>query len=139
MAKPRKPASRPTPPEPSDPEVLLDVEHDRGCLFIVLANVGPATAFDVRVTFDRPLLGAGGTVDTTALGIFKELPMLRPGKEIRVFIDVARELLGRRGSKRVRAQVTYRTRAHKMLGEVFVHDLRLWRDWPEVRFGAKDA
>lgn len=137
MAKPHRPAARPTPPGPGDPEVLLDVEFDRGCLFLVLANVGPATAFDVQVTFDKPLLGAGGSVDVTALGVFGGLPILRSGKEIRVFVDVARELLSRRGGKRVRAQVAYRTRARTPLGEVFVHDLRTWRDWPEVRFGGK--
>ena len=50
-----------------------------------------------------------------------------------------RELLGRRGAKQVRARVTYRSRARKQLGETFAHDLRMWRDWPEVRFGGKDA
>ncbi len=119
--------------------MLLDVEHDRGCLFLILANVGPATAFDVRVTFGKPLLGAGGAVDIAALEIFRKLPILRSGKEIRVFIDVARELLGRRGSKQMRARVTYRTRARARLGETFVHDLRMWRDWPDVRFGGKDT
>ena len=138
MAKTRKPVTRPVPPAPGGPEVLLDIEHDRGCLFLVLANVGSATAFDVRVTFDKPLLGAGGTVDIATLEIFRKLPILRSGKEIRVFVDVARELLVRRGGKQVRAQVTYRTRARAQLGEIFSHDLRMWRDWPEVRFGGKD-
>jgi hypothetical protein len=137
MAKKREPTGRTAPPGAGDPEVLLDIEYDRGCLFLVLANVGPATAFDVRVTFEKPLLGAGGCVDVTALGAFGLTPILRPGKEIRVFVDVARELLGRRGSKQVRAHVTYQTRARTRLGEVFAHDLRIWRDWPEVRFGGK--
>ena len=74
---------RPAPPGPGDPEVLLDVEHDRGCLFLVLANVGPATAFDVRVTFDKPLLGAGGAVDIGPSRSFASCRFLRPGKEIR--------------------------------------------------------
>ncbi len=139
MARSNRPAERMSQPGPGDPEVLLDVEQDRGCLYLVLANDGPETAFDVQVTFAKPLLGAGGAVDVAALGMFDNTPILRSGKEIRVFVDVTRELLGRRGSKQVRAQVTYRTRARKRLGEVFVHDLRRWRDWPEVRFGGKDG
>jgi hypothetical protein len=138
MAKLPAANRRPAPPGPGDPEVLLDVEHARGCLYLVLANVGPATAFDVRVTFDKPLLGAGGSTDITALDVFRKLPILRAEKEIRVFVDVTRELLARRGSKRVRARVTYRSRAGERLGEVFTHDLRIWRDWPEVRFGGRD-
>jgi hypothetical protein len=127
MAKTQKPGKRPAPPAPGDPEVLLDVEHDRGCLFLVLANVGPAPAFDVRVSFEKPLLGAGGATDIAALEIFRKLPNLRPGKD------------GRRGSKQVRARVTYRTRTRTCLGETFTHDLRMWGDWPEVRFGEKET
>jgi hypothetical protein len=138
MDNPRK-GRRPELPGPGDPEVLLDVEHAHGCLYLVLVNVGPATAFDVRVNFAKPLLGAGGAVDVAALEVFRKLPLLRAGKEIRVFVDVARDLLGRRGAKQVRAQVTYRSRERGRLGETFVHDLRMWRDWPEVRFGGQDA
>jgi hypothetical protein len=139
VATAKKRTAAPEPPGPDDPEVLLDVENVRGCLFLVLANDGATTAFDVRVSFAKPLLGAGGAVDVAELAIFRQLPLLRAGQEVRVFLDVARDLLGRRGAKQVRAEVTYRSRAHKHLGEVFTHDLRMWRDWPEVRIGGKDA
>jgi hypothetical protein len=129
----RETTPRPAPPGPGDPEVLLDIEHDRGCLFLVLANVGPATAFAVRVTFAKPLLGAGGAVDVAQLAVFRELPLLRAGKEIRIFLDVTSALLGRRGAKQVRATVTYRSRARRHFSEIFAHDLRIWRDWPEIR------
>lgn len=134
MATPaRKP--RLAPPGPGDPLVLLDVERDRGCLFLVLANDGAAPAYDVRVSFAHPLLGAGGTVDVAQLAIFAKLPLLRAGREIRIFLDVVSALLARRGAKQVRATVTYRDGARRPLGAVFNHDLRIWRDLPEVTLG----
>ena len=121
------------PPEPGDPEVLLDVECLAGQLFLVLANVGCATAFDVKVEFKRPLWGVGGEVDVAGLRIFRRLPLLRPGKEVRVFVDTARELLQRKQPKIVRARVVYRSRSERWLGESFRHDLRIWKDFGEVR------
>lgn len=139
MALTKKRAAACEPPGPDDPEVLLDVVYDRGCLFLVLANDGAATAFDVRVSFAKPLLGAGGAIDLAQLALFRALPLLRAGQEIRVFLDVASDLLGRKGARQVRAHVTYRSRARKRLGEVFNHDLRMWRDWPQARIGGKDV
>ncbi|HOX26211.1 MAG TPA: hypothetical protein PLL30_08385 [Candidatus Krumholzibacteria bacterium] len=127
-----RPPSRLLEPGAGDPEVLLDVEYERGCLYLVLANVGWVTAFDVRVEFRQPLRGAGGDVDIAALAVFRKLPLLRSGKEIRVFVDVARDLLARRGPKLVRAEVSYRGRDRKRLGETFTHDLRIWRDWGDA-------
>jgi hypothetical protein len=133
-----KAKASPQAPGPDDPVVLLDIERERGCLYLVLANDGVAPAFDVRVTFERPLLGAGGEVDVAELAIFRKLPLLRAGREYRVFLDVAEALLARRGAKQVRAEVTYRTRARRRLGEVFTHDLRIWKDLPEVQVGEQD-
>ena len=128
----RLPAPRISPPGPGDPEALLDVECVAEQLYLVLVNQGPATAFNVRVGFRRPLVGVGGEVVVSDMRIFKMLPMLRPGQEIRVFIDTRRELLQRRQSKVVYARVTYHSRDRRWLGEWFRHDLRMWSDWGEV-------
>ena len=125
-------APRLSPPCPGDPEVLLDVECVAEQLYLVLVNQGPATAFHVRVEFRRPLVGVGGEVVVSDMRIFKMLPMLRPGQEIRVFLDTRRELLQRRQSKVVHARVTYHSRDRRWIGERFRHDLRMWSDWGEV-------
>jgi hypothetical protein len=125
------------PPEPGDPEVLLDVECVDGRLYLVLANVGEATAFDVRVEFKRPLPGVGGEVDIAALRVFRGLPLLRPGRELRVFVDTASALLQRKQSRILRAQVSYDSRYKRGLGERFRHDLRIWQDFGEVRPGTE--
>jgi hypothetical protein len=124
---------KPRPPGEGDPEVLLDVELADGCLYLVLANDGPATAFDVAVKFARPLIGVGGEVDVATLQVFKGLPLLRAGQEIHAFVDVARDLLARKQAKIVTATVTYCSRKGRLLGETFRHDLRIWEDWGEAR------
>ena len=121
-----------TPPGPGDPEVLLDVECVEERLYLVLANVGPATAFRVRVDFQRPLVGVGGEVVVSDQRIFRMLPMLRPGKEIRLFIDARDALLKRRQAKVIVATVVYHSRTKRWLGERFRHDLRMWDDWGAV-------
>ena len=114
-------------------EVLLDVECVEERLAFVLVNQGPVTAFQVRVDFQRPLIGVGGDVVVSDQRIFRMLPMLRPGQEIRVFIDTRRELLRRKQSKVVIARVSYHSRTRRWIGERFRHDLRMWADWGEAR------
>jgi hypothetical protein len=128
-----RPTQRATPPRPGEPEVLLDVECVDERLYLVLVNVGPATAFQVRVAFRRPLIGVGGEVVVSDQRVFRLLPMLRPAQEIRVFIDTRSALLKRRQAKIVQATVTYRARGGRRLSEVFRHDLRMWDDWGAVR------
>lgn len=129
----RRDESRPRPPRPGEPEVLLDVELQNERLYLVLANIGPAVAFDVSVEFQKPLLGVGGDVIVSAMKVFRHLPMLRPGRELRVFVDTRRELLARRQGKIVAARVVYRSRTERWLGESFRHDLRIWADWGEAQ------
>ncbi len=133
-SKPAEPkVIRLTPPGPDDPEVLLDVECVDERLSLVLTNVGPVTAFRVRVDFQRPLIGVGGEVVVSDQRLFRMLPMLRPGQEIRVFIDTRQALLKRRQAKVILATVSYHTRTKRWLGERFRHDLRMWDDWGAVR------
>ncbi len=134
MATKTKPRVTVRPPRAGEPEVLLDVEFADERLTLVLANVGPATAFDVHVEFVRPVRGVGGEVVVSELALFKHLPLLRSGKEVRVFLDTRPALFARkRESRRIRARVVYRSRTERWLGETFTHDLRIWEHWGEVR------
>jgi hypothetical protein len=124
-----------TRPGRGDPEVLLDVVCEQGLLYLVLANDGPATAFEVSVVFAHPLLGVGGEVDIAASRLFRRLPLLRAGHEVRVFIDTSRELQARRQRKIVRATVHYRDRRGRRFQETVRHDLRIWGDFGEIARG----
>jgi hypothetical protein len=119
-------------PSPGDVEVLLDVELVGGALWLVLANPSDQTAFNVSVVFRSPLLGIGGERDIARMSVFRALPLLRPKREIRVLVDVARELFARGESTRVEARVDWQSRAGDQFSQTFNHDLAVWKDFGEV-------
>lgn len=119
-------------PEADDPVVLLDTELDDGKLFLVLANPGRRTAFEVKVDFAGPLMGLGGEHDLTEKRLFRGLPLLRPGREIRIFVDGARQLFARDQETAFQARVSWRSRHGDPFAQTFRHDLALWEDLGEV-------
>ena len=129
------------PPGPGDPEVLLDVEHDRGCLFLVLANVGPATAFDVRVTFAQAAARRRRQRRRHARWRSSaSCPCCAPGKEIR---DLPRRRArparpARQPSRCAPRSPTARARASAS-ARSSPTTCGCGGIWPEVRFGGKDA
>jgi hypothetical protein len=131
--RPRKAARDDRLPPPGAAEVVLDVELLDGALWLVLANPSDQTAFDVAVVFRNPLMGVGGTRDISEMRVFRMLPLLRPHREIRIFVDVARELFARRQPTRFVAQVSWRARGRERFSQVFKHDLALWEDFGEIR------
>ena len=132
----RKTAAREQLPSRGDAEVLLDVELADGMLWLVLINPSDQTAFNVSVAFRRPLWGIGGERDIAQMSLFRGLPLLRPKREIRVLIDVARHLLARRQSTRVEARVSWQSRAGERFAQTFKHDLAIWKDFGEVVQGS---
>ena len=112
------------------PLVVLDVDYDRGAFELVLVNIGTAVAHDIRVKFTRALVGAGENV-ITDLPIFEHLRTLRPDKEVRVFLDAAATLFGRRKTNTFGAAVTWRDPAGKDHKANYRHDLDAYRCLPE--------
>ena len=49
------------------PEVIVDVVFEDGLFFLSVANIGDRPALDVQTTFNRKLVGLGGTRDVAAL------------------------------------------------------------------------
>ena len=119
-------------PEEGDPVVLLDTELDDGELFLVLANPGRRTAFEVKVDFAGPLEGMGGEEDLTRKRLFRGLPLLRPGREIRILVDAARRLYARDQDTAFQARVSWRSRHGDPFAQTFRHDLALWKDLDET-------
>ena len=64
--------------------------------------------------------------------VWSGLPLLRAGKELRVFLDAAPLLFRRRQPTRFAATVRYTDRDGREFSRVFRHDLALWRDFGEV-------
>lgn len=101
-------------------------------LWLVLANDSERPAFDVIVEFEEPLSGPGGEVDLTELAIFGGLPLLRPGREIRILVDVALHFFAREEATALRARVTWESRRGERFGQEFHHDLKVWKDFGDV-------
>jgi hypothetical protein len=131
--KRRRKAGDDRPPSVAAPEVLLDVELTDGSLWLVLANPSAQAAFDVSATFRGPLLGVGGERDITEMRLFRMLPLLRPRREIRIFVDVARSFFARRPPTRLQARVSWRSGEGARFARVFTHDLAIWEDFGEIR------
>ncbi len=101
-------------------------------LWLVLANDSERPAYDVTVEFDDPLLGLGGDVDVTGLALFDGLTLLRPGREIRILVDVALHFFAREEPTALRADVSWQSRRGERFGQEFRHDLKVWKDFGEV-------
>lgn len=117
--------------EPSAADVYVDVEREDGLLFFVICNDGTSPATRVRITFDRPVIGADG-LDVTQLGAFSHLEFLAPNKRIRVFIDRSHAYFARRQRSAITMKLAWRA-GKSSLSSSITHDMRLYADLPDVR------
>lgn len=111
------------------PLIVLDLDYSQGRLFMILANTGTEAALDITVTFDKPLTGLGGTRDFSSLPLFSGLPVLRPGREIRLFFE-AGPSIGSIGRFTARTHWSSVTGAEQVAE--YVHDTAIYRAWPEA-------
>jgi hypothetical protein len=116
--------------------VVLDVEVDHDRVHLIVANCGDAVATEIRVEFSRVLLGVGGSVDMSALPLFKRLGVLRPGRALRIFWDAAPTLVTGRGqAPSFVATVSWNERCGPRQRAEYHHDLSIYRQWPECLDG----
>ena len=115
---------------PREADVVLDVELERGLLFLVLRNLGDLPAHTVRVRFEQPLHGLGGERRVDRLQIFRRLEFLGPGRHIRVFLDRTALFFGRDEPTELAVTVTWRTDREKRRRRQIRHDLAAYRDFP---------
>ena len=113
-----------------DADVVLDVEFDRGLLFLVLENLGDGPAHTVRVRFAAPLTGLGGERRIDRLQLFRRLEFLGPGREIRVLLDRSALFFAREEQTAFEARITWRTDEDERRSRTIRHDLGAYRDFP---------
>jgi len=128
---PRVPRSAPR--NVSRPNVILDAEFEDGQLFLVLENIGGGCAHGIVTEFDRPLRGVGGCRDVTALGVFRRLMFMPPGKRIRVFLDTAASYFQRNEPGAFEARIHYRDDGGRKHTTRLKHDLSAFVDLGYVR------
>lgn len=117
----RAPAAQP-------PEVTVDFSFEDGLLFVSVANTSPRAATGVRVTFEPPLRGLGGTKAMNRLALFRRLEFLAPHKEIRTLLDSSGAYFARGEPTKVTATVSFRDEAGGRHRRQILHDLSIYRD-----------
>ena len=135
----RKPRSRSTRTGPSGvaasdrrPEVIIDFHVERGLLFVVLKNIGAASAYDVITRFDQRFRGLGGQKDMTGMALFRRVEFLPPGKQFLQFVDPVNAFFSRREPLRLKATVKYRDRDGARFEDEMPHDLQIYRDLGDI-------
>lgn len=116
--------------EHREADVILDVEHERGLLFLVVQNLGDLPAHNVRIRFEGPLHGLGGERRIDRLQIFRRLELLGPRRRIRIFLDRAALFFARGEPTELEVTVTWRTDGGERRRREIRHDLAAYRDFP---------
>jgi hypothetical protein len=114
--------------ERSDPEVILDVVFERGLLFLVVANIGDRPALRVRIRFEQPFTGLGGTKKMQRLALFRRLEFLAPGRSIEAFLDRSASYFAREEPTQLTAALSWRTPEGERRASTIHHDLEIYRD-----------
>jgi hypothetical protein len=115
------------------PDVIVDVVLEEGLFFLSVANIGDRPALDVRTTFNRKLVGLGGTKDVAGLALFRNISFLAPGKEIRTILDSAASWFERTRSTTITARVSYRDADKEEYKAAMTHDLEIYREIAYVK------
>ena len=116
--------------EHREADVVLDVEFERGLLFLVLENLGGAPAHTVRVRFESPLTGLGGERRIDRLQIFRRLEFLGPDAGSASSSTAPRSSSRARRTGAVSARVSWRTDDGARRSRTIRHDLAAYRDFP---------
>jgi hypothetical protein len=111
-------------------DVVLDVEFDRGLLFLVLENLGEQPAHTIRVRFGAPLTGLGGERRIDRLQLFRRLEFLGPGREVRVLLDRSALFFAREQQTAFEVRVSWRNDEGVRRSRTIRHDLGAYRDFP---------
>ena len=109
-------------------QVILDIAFDRGLLFLVVANTGDRPAHNVRIKFDKPFGGVGGTKKMQRLALFRRLEFLAPQKSISVFLDRSASYFARDEPTQLTVAISWRTSDGERRATTIYHDLEIYRD-----------
>jgi hypothetical protein len=114
-------------------DVIVDFAFEDGLLFIDVVNVGDLPAHRVRVRFDPPFRGLGGTRKASSLSLFRRLEFLAPGKRIRAFLDRGDAYFARGEPTRIDVAVSWLTDERRRRARELRHDLEVYRDLAYVQ------
>jgi len=85
--------------EQNEPYVIVDIQPDgpgSGLLVLIVENIGPTLARDVKITVDPPLVSSAGDKFTERMqrDLARTIPMLPPGRRLKWAFDVSSQRFG---------------------------------------------
>ena len=110
------------------PDVIVDFVFEDGMLFVAVQNIGSHPALQVRVAFDPPFKGLGGTTSIAELPLFRNIEFLAPSRSIRTLLDSSAAYFARREPQRITATASYSDRSGQKFSSTMLHDLSIYRD-----------
>ena len=110
-----------------DPYVIVDFVFERGLLSISIKNIGTRPAFAVRVRFSHKLMGCNGSVDVSALPLFRSLEFLPGGKDISTILDSTVSYFRSKQPVQITANISYRDSRGKKFSNSIRHNLEIYR------------
>jgi hypothetical protein len=113
--------------EHEDPAVIVDFDFEDGILFAAVRNISDRPAYRVSVSFDKPFTGLGGTRETSALPLFRNISFLAPRKEIRTVVDTTASYFARRQPAKLEAEVRWRSGDGRRRSHRIAHDLTIYK------------
>jgi hypothetical protein len=112
------------------PDIVADFLYAEGCLFFSVRNIGSAPATSVVVRFRPAIRGAQGAF--SRLRVFQGISFLAPGRELTLFIDSAGAYFHSREPTRVTTRVSWYDEGGVEFSRTSVHDLEIYRKFPEA-------
>lgn len=109
------------------PDVIVDVVHEDGLLFVGLENIGTGPAEHVSVTFKPDLHALRGTVPLSELALFQDLPFLSPGKSVRAFLDVGTAYFARAAPTRFTTTIRFQSEHGASFRRSSTHNLAIYQ------------
>jgi hypothetical protein len=82
----------------------------------------------VRVKFEQPLSGLGGTKRIDRLALFRKLEFLAPGRSIEAFLDRSASYFAREEPTQLTTALSWRTPEGERRASTIHHDLEIYRD-----------
>jgi hypothetical protein len=118
---------------PRESDVIVDFTFEDGLLFVDVVNLGDLPAHRVRVRFDPPFSGLGGTRRSSSLSVFRRLEFLAPRKRIRAFVDRSDAYFARDEPTRIDVRIGWLTDERRRRSRELRHDLEVYRDLAYVQ------
>jgi len=111
------------------PDVIVDFEYTKGLLFLIIENIGKASAYNISIKFNKTIRGIQKQNKFNLMKIFQSLQFLPPQKKITVFVDTFSSYLIHKQPLALKITITFLDENKINFKRRIEHDLSIYRDF----------